>query len=228
LCGFGGVSSIRFSVSLNLASSSFFGASGMINPAFINYPEEAALLGAMVIGYGEIDLSFAHMAGLVVGQTYAVLDACHAVRSETARLDVAHALAAGAFKRVNLEDEYTYTHAAVRHCLRIRNQHAHSQWGDLEGLHLSNAERAFSQPLKPIEWKPITLELLKQQEAYFEHTRLCVLTMITLLEQAQKRVQHIRLTMPKALPRPNLHSQPPKQARARKEKELQRPPQARA
>jgi len=166
----------------------------MINPAFINYPEEAALLGAMVIGYGEIDISFVHMAGLVVGQTYAVLDACHAVRSEKARLDIAHALAVDAFKRVNLEEEYTHTHSAVRHCLKVRNQHAHSQWADLDGLlQFTNVEGAFGQPLKSIKWKPITLALLKQQEAYFEHTRLCVLTMITLLGPRLDHIQKARM-----------------------------------
>jgi hypothetical protein len=191
----------------------------MINPAFIGYPEEAALLGAMVIGYGELDLSFGHMAGLVLGQTYAVLDACHSVRSESARLDIAHALAAGAFNRANLVEEYTYSHAAMRYCLKVRNQHSHSQWADIKhGLHFTNAEGSFSQPLKPIAWKLITLDLLRKQEAYFEHTRMCLLTLITLLEARGKR-SHVPLHMPQALPQPSMHSQTPTPVRDRTEPE---------
>lgn len=177
-----------------------------------------------MIGYGELDLSFVHMSGLVLGQTFAVLDACHAVRSETARLDIAHALAGGAFKRANLETEYAHTHAAIRFCLKVRNQYTHSQWAEMEHrLMFTNAERAFSQPMKALRWNLVTLDLLRQQEAYFEHTRKCILTLITLLEQAQRGARRVPLTMPKALPQPSMHSQPPKPARAHTRKEPQRP-----
>lgn len=195
----------------------------MINPAFIAYPDEAALLGAMIIGYGELDLSFAHMAGLVVGQTYAVLDACHSVRSESARLDIAHALAAAAFKRANLESEYTYTHASTRFCLRLRNQFTHSQWADMdEGLSFTNAEGAFKAPLTKIAWKRIDLDLLKKQEAYFEHTRLCILTLVHLLEQRGKS-RFVPFHLPPRIPQPRMHLQPPKQGRDDKAQEPPRP-----
>jgi hypothetical protein len=214
LRGCGGVASIRFSVSLNLASSSL--GSDMINPAFINFPEEASLLGAMVIGYGELDLSFAHMAGLAIGQTYAVLDACHVIRSESGRLDIANALAVNSFRQMKLGEEYEYSHKAVRFCLKLRNQHAHSQWGEIEGrLMFSSAEGAFRQPLQPIRWNLITLDLLKKQEAYFEHTRKCLLTLITLLE-ARGKTRFVPLLMPEEMHQPHMQSQMPKRTHARK------------
>jgi hypothetical protein len=101
----------------------------MINPAFVNYPEEAKLLGELVLGYGELDILFTIMAGTALRQRFPLLHAVNRVRSETARLDVAHAMAKQRFADLKLAAEYARIEKAMRFCLRVRNQWAHSQWG---------------------------------------------------------------------------------------------------
>jgi hypothetical protein len=160
----------------------------MINPAFIQFPQEAALLGQMVIGYGELDLTFAHNCGMVISHQYAVLEACHSVRSESARLDIANALGFEAFHQTGLGAEYDLAHRAMRYCLKVRNLYSHVHWGDMNGILCpANAEAAFSRPLKPVKWVPVYLEHLQEQEAYFEYTRKWLLWLQLTLGERGKR-----------------------------------------
>lgn len=188
----------------------------MINPAFISYPEEAKLLGELVLGYGELDLSFAFTCGIAVQQKYALLHAVNQVRSETARLDIAHALAADAFAKLGLAEEYRRAHQAIKYCLKIRNQWAHAQWGDMNpyGLAFTRTDGdVFALPLKRTVWNSIKLDLLQKQEAYFEYTRRCILTLESNLIPilAGKPAQ---LEFPPEIHRPSMHSQWSKSALA--------------
>lgn len=47
----------------------------MINPVHETFPQEASLIGLMVIGYSELDISLCFMAGLALGGKWTVLDA---------------------------------------------------------------------------------------------------------------------------------------------------------
>lgn len=190
----------------------------MINPAFINRPEEAALLGSLVIGYGELDISFSLIAGLAINHKYAVLEACHSVRSEEGRLKIAKALAADAFIEGGLGREYEIAERGMRFCLKIRNQFAHAQWGDFpDGLKFTNPESSFSRPLKPIEWKLITIDLLKSQEAFFENTRMWLIYLEMVLS-ARTKNQIPYLNKPTEKTPPNPHSPRPTPGRVQKGK----------
>ena len=78
----------------------------MINPAFLKYPEEARLLGELVLGYGELDISFCMMCGVATKRQFELLHAVNQVRSETARLDIANALSVNYFQELGLTHEY--------------------------------------------------------------------------------------------------------------------------
>lgn len=187
----------------------------MINPAFIKYPEEAKLLGEIVLGYGEIDLSFAMMAGAATGQKFALLHAVNQVRSETARIDIANALASEFFTALGLREYYDYALAAVRYCLKIRNQWAHSQWGDMDpyGLAFTKTDgNVFAPPIKPTEWRSVTIEVLRKQEEYFEHTRHWILVLDTIV-QARQSGHDRHLGFPAKMQAPKTYSQWSKQAR---------------
>jgi len=190
----------------------------MINPAFMNRPGEAALLGALVIGYGELDISFSLIAGLAINHKYAVLEACHSVRSESGRLDIAKALAVDSFVAGGLGREFEIAERGMRACLKIRNQFAHAQWGDFEeGLKITNPERAFSRPLKKIEWKLVTLDLLKTQEAFFENTRMWLIYLEKVLElRAENQIPYLNRPPEIHIPIPHIHQQ--KQDRGQKGK----------
>lgn len=188
----------------------------MINPAFIGFQEEASLLGAMVIGYGELDLTFANMAGIALGERYAVLEACHSVRSESARLKIADALAASALQKHELKVPYEIAHRGMRFCLKLRNQYAHAQWGDLKVGYLSftNAEDAFKRPLTKTKWKKISIELLKEQEAFFENTRKWLIYLEITLENIAAG-QPKRVNRPEKVRQPKLSAQMSKSNRKR-------------
>jgi hypothetical protein len=190
----------------------------MINPAFMNHREEAALLGDMVIGYGELDITFSHIAGIAINHKYAVLEACHKIRSESARIDIANALAHEAFEQRGLSKEYDHAQTAMRFCLKVRNQYAHAQWASIDGqLKFTNPENAFSRPLKPTVWKEINLVLLGEQERFFENTRMWLLYLEMTLEGQTKR-QPVYLNKPPKMQQPNMHTLPLTQAHTQKGK----------
>ncbi|MER9646814.1 hypothetical protein [Mesorhizobium sp. M0199] len=189
----------------------------MINPAFLSYPEEARLLGAMVLGYGELDISFTLAAGTAVDQKFALLHAVNQVRSESARLDITHAIASGGFAKLGLAVEYAGMHKAMRFCLKVRNQWAHSQWGDWnpDGLGFTRTDgEVFALPIKPLRWNSITLPLLQKQEAFFEYTRRCILTVTTNLTPILSGKPAL-IKMPPEMHQPSMHSQWSKQVHAR-------------
>lgn len=188
----------------------------MINPAFANHPEEATLIGAMVIGYGELELTFGMIAGVALDQQFSLLKAFHSIRSESSRIKIADALCCEKFDELGLSDDYSTVLVGARHCLKIRNQYAHSSWAAFpEGLMFTDAERVFTTPGNPFDWKLIKLDLLKEQEAFFEYTRLCMLLMDTTIREAQlKKPRTFQLPPKKRLP--SMHSQTPKALRHRK------------
>ncbi|MBN9310512.1 hypothetical protein [Devosia sp.] len=197
----------------------------MINPAFTRFPEEANLLGQLVLGYGELDISFALMAGMAIGKQFEVLHAVHQVRSETARLDIAHALSSKAFSSLGLKDDYVEAKSAVKHCLKIRNQYAHCHWADLHvlGLGFINVEGDYFAKAEPRFFKGVTVKLLQEQEAFFEYARHCVLTV-------QANIGPLRANLPRAYdmrpkkPLPNMHSPLPIQGPAHKQTTPRSPP----
>lgn len=152
----------------------------MINPAFAQYPEEARLLGELVLGYGELDISFCMTCGIAIGRKFELLHAVNQVRSETGRLDIANALSANTFVRIGLWDKFNDIQKSVRYCLKVRNQWAHAQWGDMRphGLAFTRTDgNVFATPVKRTVWNSVTVELLRKQEAYFEYTRKCIIAL---------------------------------------------------
>lgn len=187
----------------------------MINPAFVRYPEEAKLLGEMVLGYGELDITFCMMCGKAIHQQFELLHAVNQVRSETARLDIANAMAGKGFSTLGLEAEYARLLRCMRVCLRIRNQWAHSQWGDMDphGLAFTRTDGdVFAAPVKPTVWLSIKVDLLRKQEAYFEHTRLRLLVLLSNLTPILVGKKGL-LRPPPEMPEPNMHNQWSKSAR---------------
>lgn len=188
----------------------------MINPAFIQYPEEARLLGELVLGYGEIDILFAMMAGNAIRNRFPLLHAVNQVRSEKARIDVAHAMSVDRFKALGLAKEYARIHKAVRYCLKVRNQWAHSQWANMEqhGLAFTRTDGdVFASPVQPTVWNSITAGLLRKQEAFFENTRLCLIVVDTSVPAILAKKGAL-LPMPPEMHEPSMQSQWSKQALA--------------
>ena len=198
----------------------------MINPALTKYHSECKIIGELILGYSELDLSFSYMCGIATGKRYELLNAVNKVRSEASRLDIADALAAPTFSSLGLKDEYASIKRSMLYCKDVRNQWAHSQWGDMEpyGLAFTRVDGdVFAQPTTPLKWLSVTTDLLEKQEAYFEHTRNCILVTESNLIPLLAGKKAVR-KFPREIPQPSRHSPWTKQAHAHLNTMTQYPP----
>src|SRR4030088_87440 len=99
-----------------------------INPAFDEFPIEGALIGKLVVSFGELELLCGLLAGDTLKNQDMALRAIYRSRSTGARIDLADVLMRDAFVSVGLKDEYEEMLSAVRYSLAMRNQYAHCHW----------------------------------------------------------------------------------------------------
>lgn len=150
----------------------------MISPALSNRRDEAALIGLLVLGYSELDIMFCHVGGLALGNKSVVMDALHKIQNEGTRIDVVSRLVRHVFSTPEKSAQFGETLGAIKFCKTVRNQYAHAKWGDDgNGLIFFNAHDANWLNADPFAWKATNLALLKEQEAYFEYTRKCLLAL---------------------------------------------------
>ncbi|RUU97968.1 hypothetical protein EOA79_24065 [Mesorhizobium sp. M1A.F.Ca.IN.020.03.2.1] len=185
-----------------MSSAESYNGPEMINPAHEAYPEEARLIGLMVIGYSELDISLCLVGGLALGHKWAVLDALHTIKDEGTRLDVVGRLVRHIMVEKTLEPKFGETIGAMRYCKTVRNQYAHAQWANFDGMlrFTSTRDIHWRPDGGPTEWKAVDPVILRAQEAYFEYTRKCLLWLTFALEHPGKAIRW-----------PEHMEQPPKQ-----------------
>lgn len=174
----------------------------MFHPALREYPQETALIGLLVVGYAELDLSLCHVCGLALGNKLAVINALHAVTSEQARIDIANRLCRHVFEERKLESKFGDAVGAMDYCRKVRNQYAHSQWADLDGkLAFIRADNVNWKPGGSMPWKFTNLPILQSQESYFAYTRNCLLYL-----ERQWTMPGTRPKWPTHIPQPPLQA----------------------
>lgn len=174
-----------------------------ILPDLFDYPEESAIIGRLVVGYGELEFALAVYVTCILDSLEDGFRAIFRVKSEGGRIDVADALVRSKVTALGLLKEWDECHQAIGCCKRIRSQYAHSHWSS--GLRLYDMETPFKGPnLKDMEYEVIDLELLQKQEAYFVYTLDCFhyVRRETLRLKDQRRRHN--LSMPPKMPQPNL------------------------
>lgn len=185
----------------------------MFNPILHKHPRETALLGEMVVGYGEIELVFAIICGMALEHRNVVLQAFHSIRTESGRISVGNALGSTAFGTLGLRNTYAEAYGAVNYCLKVRNQYAHSQWSlnpKGGGMTFASLDKAFEGGTFSPKWKSVTLELLISQEEYFNYTRQILLHLEYEIPLAIARRDGILPPRSLALPLPQRIPPPPK------------------
>ncbi|MCF8706763.1 hypothetical protein [Rhizorhapis sp. SPR117] len=91
-----------------------------------HFPEETAILGRILSGYGELEFDIAFLLQFALGDDRDVaFKSLFGIRGETARIDIADNLMRRRYKEVGLGDDYGEAIGSMRHCLKIRNQYAH-------------------------------------------------------------------------------------------------------
>jgi hypothetical protein len=148
----------------------------MVMPAFHRFPAEAAIIGRLLAGYAELEVGLFHCVSVAREDFDAVLKAMFRARGETRRIDVADALGRQLYDAAGLGTEFETAIAAVRYCLRIRNQYSHCNWYDDQTGRLAfvNVEEIVksNQLIRGFETltrRYIDVPTLEGQEAYFSY-----------------------------------------------------------
>lgn len=153
------------------------------------FPDEASIIGALVVGYGEIEFDLGFCVDVVLSDQDDLshgFKVFYRLRGEDARINLADSLCRPFFAKAGLDHEFAWAIDAVRYCKTIRNQYAHSNWvtgttfsdgpdqftWSKDGLRLSLLEEAAAKsgPMN-FEMKKITVPLLNEQDAYFRNVR---------------------------------------------------------
>jgi hypothetical protein len=140
---------------------------------FSDYPEERAMIGDMLLIYGEIEFAaMACIAEIMGNDGNDSVRILFRVRGEGARLEVTDAICRPALRKFDLEGKWGSAIGAARLCKNIRNQYAHCHWQiyedrlcflNLDAVAQSSADNIQVAPI------PIELDLIQYQHAYFEY-----------------------------------------------------------
>lgn len=154
----------------------------MLSPGLTQCPEEASLIGAMVVNYGELEFCLAQCLGAVIGDNILALKLIYQDRGEDRRINICNTMMHARFRAIKLDALFTETIDQVRHCKIIRNQYAHGWfswsafsigWGENPRtrkvmLKLVALEDSGGDPTDfSVAPKNLPLELLKDQADYF-------------------------------------------------------------
>jgi hypothetical protein len=221
LRGFGGILSARFSASSRRFSSSafclrvvMFVPKETILWAFQDYPAEAAIIGRLLAGYGDLEFTLLTCVVAVSRDVNTSIRTLFRVRGEKQRIQIADAIIRHAYKKAGLYEPYCEGIGAMEFCRQIRNQYAHCHWisykkqqtglffTDLEDVAKQNSDDPTVQELH------VDVPLLDSQEAYFSYTMSCLVFLNLEYKRLTGQSPTHTLSMPKKRPRPKLHNPP--------------------
>lgn len=179
-----------------------------IMPAFMAFPNHAAIIGRILAGYGELEYLFASCFAATLGDRQSGIRAFFRIKGEDSRIQITSAIMRPKFDSVGMKDVYNETLGAMRWCKGTRNQYAHCHWAyDIEdGLYFTDFDKAVKTETGDImlHVEHLDLEILKQQEAYFRYT----LDLLRYLEpEYRKRVGELPSHRYEA---PSVKTQPPR------------------
>ena len=111
-------------------------------PAFHRCPREAAIIGRLTAGYGELEYTMAECLGATLGDKESAFRTIFRLRTESGRLEAVDALMRPVFAAAQLGSQYAQAIGAIRQCLKIRNELAHCHWADdpRNGLYALNLQ----------------------------------------------------------------------------------------
>ena len=91
-------------------------------PGLVDFPKEAAILGKLVLGYGEIEYAICLCLGSALNDTNTALKIMYRSRNEETRIEISDAIMRGKFREVELTELYCEAISGAHWCRKIRNQ----------------------------------------------------------------------------------------------------------
>jgi hypothetical protein len=184
---------------------------------FSKFSAEGDIIGRLLAGYSNIEVSLFHAVHVATGDFDAALKKMFGIRSERKRIDAAEQLGLPEYQRLNLAADFREALTVMRHCLNIRNQYAHwIWWDDYSGqLAFANVED-LAKPktgkvtdLSTLNAHHVDAALLKAQEAYFVYADDLLLWVNYEGRFTEGKLgnawQNPMGSKPSSLPRPNLY-----------------------
>jgi hypothetical protein len=141
---------------------------------------EGEIIGHLVVGYGELEIDLCRCVAAAVDDLDMVVRKMFGRRGKTPRINTAVCIGRSIYKSRQLGELFDETICGMRRCLRIRNQFAHGNFydDDTENLAIVDVEELVKQDsvienFTSLTVKHLTQGLLKEQEYYFLHIRVC-------------------------------------------------------
>ena len=141
---------------------------------FKRYPEEQAIIGRLLMAYGEMEFGVAKLLGHAFdGDDNIAARLFFRVHGEGPRIDVADAILRRFFTHLKLAGQWSNTVGALRYCKAVRNQYAHCNWlaDSSRPLTFINMDTDVSSPDGELMLLlyPTSLAVLKEQQKFFEY-----------------------------------------------------------
>jgi hypothetical protein len=177
------------------------------------YPEEAAIVGRMLLGYGEIE----YVVSLCLENAFADPQTAFRLmfrsRGESQRISIAETILQPLFIAQGLGKHFSETFRAISHCRTIRNQYAHCHLiskllhttDDFAFTSFEDAANANGGEIQ-FRLRLASKDLLGQQEQYFSLTMDALAYLNDQYQARAKKLPSRNLVMPALPERPPLHN----------------------
>jgi hypothetical protein len=139
-------------------------------PGLDKHPKEAAIIGRLLAGYGELEFALGLCVTAVIGDIDVMVKVLFRSRGEEARISIADALVRHKFVGTPLYEPYQQAISDMQHCKTIRNQYAHCHFDgqDTDVLRFVDLEKtAKSTTDTVVKRTPLGLDVLQAQEEFF-------------------------------------------------------------
>ena len=182
-----------------------------INPAFQRHHLEAALIGRIVVHFGELEVSFCQNNSIALDTHVPLMKALYSLKATSSRIDFMDGLIRNLYLVHKLEKEYDIAITMLRYCLRIRNLFAHCNWADAPtdvaaGLFYADLQDSAKTPDLRHDWKHVDVSLLQRHEDYFAETMEWLSFLHHEIAIRQGRLQSHVWPRPSELAQPPLHN----------------------
>jgi hypothetical protein len=180
-----------------------------INPALHRFPNEAAVLGRIVLAFGELEYMLIHCASQALKDDFHFLKAMYRLRSTTSRIQATDVFLRTTYRSYGIEREYSTMLSALKHCQSIRNQYSHCNWGDDHeaGLFFADLEESAEAAVGFVHhWNHVDLPILEAQEEYFVYTQSWLYWLEYELRVKREEISDNLFPKPPAQDRPLLHN----------------------
>ena len=179
-------------------------------PAFWKAPEQGALIGRLLAGYGELEFEMGRCLGVTTrGDPVAGVRELFSERGEKDRIHKARKGMVPEYERIGLRKECETALGDMEWCRNVRNQYAHCHWyyEDSEGLGFVNLEEVVNVPGQLMAGRRmLNLVLLVEQEAFFRYVQRSFWYLEAMCDKSLGKMHNKDFLTPlKRLSRPKKH-----------------------